>query len=311
MTNTIILGNTGVVPLHKQRRPGPRTEAWAGWLFVLPFVLLFTVFIAVPMFLAAATSLTDMKARDLRNPLNAEFVGFDTFAKVFSDPAFLQSVGTTALFVVLCVPLSMGIGLFLAVLLDTGIRRLRAFFRAAVYVPVITNIVAVAVIFQYAFSLGGPINTALESFSFPAVNWLGESGTAVFTVVLMSVWRNVGMCMVLFLAGLQAVPGDVYEAAQTDGAGPVRRFWSITLPLLRPTTLLVSVLMTFFFINIFEEPYMLTGGGPLGSTRSLALWVYEQFGFGNVAASMAGSVVLLALVAIVAAIQFRLLRPKH
>lgn len=288
-----------------------RAEARMAWIFVTPFLVLFATFIAVPTLIALTTSFTDMGVRDMRNPLGAEFVGFDTFVGVFSDPSFVQSIGTTALYVVLCVPLSMGAGLALAILLNRGIRRLRSLYRAAVYLPVITNVVAIAVIWQYAFSISGPINTGLDSFGLPAVNWLGESGTAVFTVVLMAVWRNIGMCMVLFLAGLQTIPEEVYEAAQTDGAGVWRRFWSVTLPLLRPTTLLVTFLMTLFFINIFEEPYVLTAGGPVGSTRSMALWVYQQFGFGNTAASMAGSVILLLLVAIVAAVQFRVLRPKH
>lgn len=295
---------------RKRGLPG-RAEARLGWLFVLPFLALFAIFVAVPGIIALATSFTDMKSRDIRNPLRADFVGFDTFARIFSDPTFVQSVGTTAVYVVVCVPVSMTLGLALALVLNSGIRRLRSLFRAAVYLPVITNIVAVAVIWQYAFSPDGPVNSTLLGAGLAGVNWLGDPGSAVFTVILMAVWRNIGMCMVLFLAGLQSIPEDVYEAAQTDGAGIVRRLWSVTLPLLRPTTLLVTFLMTLFFINIFEEPYVLTGGGPLGSTRSVALWVYQQFGFGNMAASMAGSIVLLVLVTLVALVQFRFLRPKH
>ncbi|MFT4230444.1 MAG: sugar ABC transporter permease [Microbacterium sp.] len=295
----------------KKSREGSRAEAVTGWLFLAPFLVIFVVFTAIPTVLAIASSMTDMTARDIRDPLGVNFTGLDAFVAVIGNATFQSSFLNTVLFVVLCVPLSMGIGLALAIMLNNGIRRLRTFFRAAVYVPVITNIVAAAVIWQYAFSITGPVNSSLGGLGLAEPNWLGEPGWAITTVVMMGVWRNIGTCMILFLAGLQSVPEEVYEAAATDGAGAVRRLWSITLPLLRPTTLLVTVLMTVSFLNIFEEPYLLTSGGPLGSTRSLALWVYEQFGFGNISASMAGSVLLLILVAIVAAVQFRMLRPKH
>lgn len=295
----------------RKAHEGTRAEAITAWLFLVPFLAVFAVFTAIPAVLAIGASLTDMSARDIRDPLNVNFVGFDSFAQVLANPSFQSSFLNTILFVVLCVPLSMALGFALALMLNNGIRRLRATFRAAAYVPVITNIVAAAVIWQYAFSISGPVNTSLGDLGLPEPNWLGEPGWAVTTVVMMGVWRTAGTCMILFLAGLQAVPEEVYEAASTDGAGWVRRLWSITLPLLRPTTLLVSVLMTVSFLNIFEEPYLLTRGGPLGSTRSIAVWVYEQFGFGNVSASMAGSVLLLVLVGIVAIVQFRMLRPKH
>lgn len=295
----------------RKAHEGTRAEAITAWVFLIPFLVIFAVFTAIPGILAIGASLTDMKARDIRDPLAVNFVGFDAFADVLANPSFQSSFLNTVLFVVLCVPLSMALGFALALMLNNGIRRLKPLFRAAAYVPVITNIVAAAVIWQYAFSITGPVNTTLADIGLPAPNWLGEPGWAVTTVVMMGVWRTAGTCMVLFLAGLQAVPEEVYEAAATDGAGAWRRLWSITLPLLRPTTLLVSVLMTVSFLNIFEEPYLLTRGGPLGSTRSIAVWVYEQFGFGNVAASMAGSVLLLVLVGIVAIVQFRMLRPKH
>jgi multiple sugar transport system permease protein len=295
----------------RKAHEGSRAEAITGWLFLVPFLVIFVVFTAIPTVLAVGSSLTDMGARDIRDPFNVNFVGFDSFAAVISNPSFQSSFLNTIMFVVLCVPLSMALGLALALILNNGIRRLRAFFRAAAYVPVITNIVAAAVIWQYAFSISGPVNTTLGDLGLPEPNWLGEPGWAITTVVGMGVWRTAGTCMILFLAGLQAVPEEIYEAASTDGAGWIRRLWSITLPLLRPTTLLVTVLMTVSFLNIFEEPYLLTKGGPLGSTRSIAVWVYEQFGFGNVSASMAGSVLLLLLVGIVAIVQFRMLRPKH
>lgn len=290
---------------------GSRAEATTAWLFLAPFLAIFLLFTGIPAVLAIGASLTDMTARDIRDPFNVNFTGFEGFAAIIGNPGFQSAFLNTVMFVVLCVPLSMALGFALALMLNNGIRRLRNLFRAAAYIPVITNIVAAAVIWQYAFSIAGPVNNVLGGLGLPAPNWLGEPGWAVTTVVAMGVWRTTGTCMILFLAGLQAVPEEIYEAAATDGAGAWRRLWSITLPLLRPTTLLVTVLQTVSFLNIFEEPYLLTKGGPLGSTKSIAVWVYEQFGFGNISASMAGSVLLLVLVGIVAFVQFRILRPKH
>lgn len=292
-------------------REGSRAERTTAWLFLTPFLAIFLLFTGIPAVLAIGASLTDMSARDIRDPLNVNFTGFEGFAEVLTNPSFQGAFFNTIMFVALCVPLSMGLGLSLALMLNNGIRRLKSTFRAAIYIPVITNIVAAAVIWQYAFSITGPVNSSLGDLGLFQPNWLGDPAWAVTTVVGMGIWRTAGTCMILFLAGLQAVPEEIYEAAATDGAGGFRRLWSITLPLLRPTTLLVTILMTVSFLNIFEEPYLLTRGGPLGSTRSMALWVYEQFGFGNVSASMAGSVMLLILVGIVALVQFRLLRPKH
>lgn len=295
----------------RKAHEGSRAETTTAWLFLVPFLAIFLLFTGIPAILAISASLTDISARDIRDPFNVNFTGLQGFVDIIGNPGFQSAFLNTVMFVVICVPLSMALGLALALMLNNGIRRLRNFFRAAAYVPVITNIVAAAVIWQYAFSITGPVNSTLLDLGLPAPNWLGEPGWAVTTVVMMGIWRTTGTCMILFLAGLQAVPEEIYEAAATDGAGAWRRLWSITLPLLRPTTLLVTVLQTVSFLNIFEEPYLLTKGGPLGSTKSIAVWVYEQFGFGNVSASMAGSVLLLLLVGIVAIVQFRILRPKH
>lgn len=240
------------------RARSERAEALTGWLFVAPFLILFAFFIAFPVIAAAYTAFTDMTSRDVRTPFSVDFVGLETFLGVLGDADFHRAFLNTVGFVVLCVPLSMGIGFGLALILNNGINRLRTFFRAAVYLPVITNIVAAAVIWQYAFSLTGPVNSALRGMAVDAVNWLGSPVPAFAMVVVMGVWRTLGTCMVLYLAGLQAVPTEVTEAASVDGAGPFRTLWSITLPLLRPTSLLVSVLMTVSFLNIFEEPYLLT-----------------------------------------------------
>lgn len=291
--------------------PRERHANRIGWLFVSPLVLILATFTALPAAIALILGFTDIGPSDLRDPLGVNLVGFQTFGDVLTDPTFLRAAFNTLLFVGISVPSTIVIAFLLALVLNEGIRRLRSFFRAAIYLPVITNIVAAAVIWQYAFTIGGPVNGALASIGIDGPNWLGDPFWAVPTVASLGVWRNIGTAMIFFLAGLQGISTEINEAASLDGAGFWGRTLRITIPLLRPTTLLVAILTTVSFLNIFDEPYLVTRGGPLGSTQSLALWVYEKFGFGDIAASMAGSFLLLALVGVIAVIQFRLLRPKH
>ena len=287
-----------------------RWRATTAWLFLAPFMTIFIVFTAVPALLALIYSFTDIGVADIRHPLNVDFT-LATFAKVLTNAGFLKSLVTTGLFIFIGVPITMALGLGLALGLNSGIQKLRATYRAAFYLPVITNVVAAAVIWQYAFTLSGPVNSFLTSIGSGGPNWLGDPKMAMTTVLMLAIWRNVGTCMVLFLAGLQSIPEDVYEAAEIDGASAWKRFTAMTLPLLQPATLLVTVLMTVSFMNIFDEPYLLTKGGPLGSTRSVALWVYEQFGHGNIASAMAGSYVMLAIVILLGFLQLRVLRARQ
>lgn len=292
------------VPLTKRER----RNTLRGWLYVSPFMAVFLLFTAIPAVIALIYSFTDMGLADIRRPLGVDFTFLDTFRKVLTNIGFLKSLGTTAIFVIIGVPLTMALGLLLALALNSGITKLKALYRSAFYLPVITNVVAAAVIWQYAFTLGGPVNTLLAQLGFGGPNWLGDPTLAMGTVIMLTVWRNVGTCMVPFLAGLQAIPPDVCEASALDGASRWQRFAQITLPLLKPATLLVTVLMTVSYMNIFDEPYLLTKGGPVGATRSVALWVYEQFGHGNIAVAIAGSYIMLAIVAVLGIIQLRLLR---
>jgi multiple sugar transport system permease protein len=279
-------------------------------MFLAPFAVVFLVYTAVPTVAALAISFTDMQGRDLRTPFAVSFTGLDNYLRIFGDARFLGDLRNTFVFVVIGVPITMVLGFALAVVLNTGIRRLRGVFRSVFFAPVVTNIVAVALIWQYAFNTNGTVNQVLADLGFSGPNWLGDPNLAMPVVILLGIWRNFGTAMILFLAGLQTVPEDVHEAAALDGAGWWRRMWHITLPLLRPTILLVSVLLTVFFLNVFEEPYLLTDGGPLGSTESVALYTYRQFGFGQFGTSAAASFVILTLVAVVSIVQFRMLRPR-
>ncbi|MER6005779.1 carbohydrate ABC transporter permease [Nonomuraea sp. NPDC051941] len=292
------------------RRPRGSRRTGVAWLFLAPFAIVFLLYTAVPTVAALGFSLTDLRGTDLRDPFAVDFTGLENYLRLFQDESFLRDILNTALFVVVGVPLTMGIGFALAFALNTGIRRLRGVFRVVFFAPVVTNIVAVALIWQYAFNAGGTVNKVLGAVGFAGPNWLDDPNLAMPVVILLGIWRNFGTAMVLFLAGLQAVPQDVYEAAALDGAGRWRQLRNITLPLLLPTTLMVSVLLTVFYLQVFDEPYLLTNGGPLGSTESVALYTYHQFGSGALGTSSAASFVMLVLVMLVSVVQFRLLRPR-
>ncbi|MGI5452598.1 carbohydrate ABC transporter permease [Streptomyces sp. CA-249302] len=281
-----------------------------GWLFLAPFAIVFLLYTAVPTVAALGFSLTDLRGSDLRHPLAVDFTGLENYVRLFRDDAFVRDILNTALFVAVGVPLTMGAGFALALALNSGIRRLRGAFRTVFFAPVVTNVVAVALIWQYAFHADGTVNRVLSAVGLAGPNWLDDPHLAMPVVIALGVWRNFGTAMVLFLAGLQAIPRDVYEAAALDGAGSLRQLRHITLPLLLPTTLMVSVLLTVFYLQVFDEPYLLTNGGPLGSTESVALYTYHQFGVGELGVSSAASFVMLALVALVSVVQFRLLRPR-
>ena len=304
---TLSLGTSGA---SRVRRPRRQRQTLAGWVFVAPFAAIFLLFTAIPIVASLGMSVTDIHSTDLRNPFSVDFVGFTNYLELFGDPRFLRAILNTLVFVVIGVPVTMAVGFFLALVLNSGIRRFRNTFRGLYYAPVVTNIVSVALIWQYAFNREGTVNEFLATIGFAGPSWLADENLAMPVVILLGVWRNFGTAMLLFLAGLQSVPEDVQEAAALDGAGFWRRLWSVTLPLIMPTTLLVSVLLSVFYLQVFDEPYLLTGGGPLGSTESIALYIYRQFGFGNFATSSAASYLLLLLVVGVSVLQFRILRSR-
>ncbi|MGO1289428.1 MAG: carbohydrate ABC transporter permease, partial [Cellulosimicrobium funkei] len=239
------------------------------------------------------------------------FVGIENFTGVFQDELFRKALVNTFYFVLVGIPLTMVLGLALAVALNSGIEKFRSVFRVGFYTPVVTSIVAVAVVWRFILQDSGLVNTVLGWVGIDGPDWLNDSTWAMPSIILMAAWRNMGTLMIIFLAGLQAIPRDVYEAAEVDGAGSWRRFRSITVPLMRPTLLLGAVLLSVGFLQVFEEPFVMTKGGPVNSTLTISYYVYNQFGYGNYAFASAAAYVLFALIAALAAVQFRLLRSKE
>lgn len=301
-----------VAPSRRGRTVRDAAEARAGWLLSVPFLLFFGVFTAWPLIQSLYMSFTDTRSRDLRTPFAVDLVGFDNYARALGDPVFQKAALNTAIFVVVGVPLTLAAALAAAVALNKGITRFRAVYRVGFYTPVVTSIVAVAVVWRFLLHPdNGLVNIVLGVFGVEGLNWLGDQRTALPSLITMVVWRNFGTGMIIFLAGLQAVPWQLHEAAALDGANAWQRFWNVTVPVLRPTLLFVLVTTTIGYLQFFEEPFVMTRGGPLNSTISASMATYQQFGFGNYGVAGAMSYLIFAVIVIVTFVQFRLTREKE
>ncbi|WP_415925262.1 carbohydrate ABC transporter permease [Streptomyces sp. ME19-01-6] len=293
------------------RSPARGRQARAAWILAGPFLALFAAFMLLPVVWSLLMSLTDTQSADLRTPLNVSFVGFDNYVRLFQDDQFFTALRNTAVFVLVALPLTLAAGLAAAVALDRGIRRFRAVFRVGFYLPVITSIVAVAVVWKTLLEpRAGLVNLVLGWFGIDGPAWLADTRFALPVMIVMAVWRNLGTVMIIMLAGLQSVPQSLMEAAELDGAGPWQRFWRVTFPLLRPALLLTAVTTGIGYLQFFDEPFVMTGGGPLDSTLSATLYAYKQFGNGNYEMASAASYVIFVLIVALTVLQFRVLRDK-
>ncbi len=285
-------------------------DALIAWSFALPFLVLFLVFMAGPILAALITSFTDLRVTDIRNPLSVEFVGIENYLAVLGEERFQKAAANTAAYVLVGVPLAIALGLGAAVLLNQGIVRFRAFFRVGFYLPVVTSIVAIAVVWRILLGTEtGLINAILATFGIDGPGWLSDERFALWSLVAMAVWKSLGFLMVIFLAGLQTISQDLYEAAEVDGAGRWQRFRAITLPLLRPTLLFAAVITGIGYVQFLEEVYVMTQGGPLNSTVSLAYYAYNQFSFGNYGYTAAIAFILFIVIALLTVVLFRAIRP--
>jgi multiple sugar transport system permease protein len=291
-----------------RRPPGRRREVVAAYLFALPFLVLFVVFMLGPVVASFLMSFTDLRSRDVRSPLGVEPVGLQNYADLLNDETFHQAAFNTAYFVLIGVPLTMVLALAVAVGLNTGITRFTALFRVGYYLPVVTSIVAIAVVWRFLLEPNsGIINTLLGYVGVDGPSWLNDQTWALPSLIVMSAWRNMGYLVIIFLAGLQGVPTEMHEAAAIDGASAWSRFRYMTLPLMRPTLLFGGVVTMIGYLQFFEESFVMTQGGPLDKTLSVAYYTYNQFGFGNYSYAAAMAYVLFVVIMIVTALQFRLL----
>ena len=282
----------------------------AGWAFAAPALLIITVFFFVPVLSALIVSLTDFDLYALADIRNLRFVGLDNYRQLLHAPQFWRAVANTGYFVAVGVPLSLAASLASALLVNSRLAYFSAFFRTALFAPVVTTLVAVAVVWRYLLHTRyGLINYALAHVGIHPIDWLGDPHWALPAIILFAVWKNFGYNMVIFMAALHSIPVDLYEAARLDGASRWQEFGRITLPMLRPTLLLVSILTVAGYFQLFAEPYVMTQGGPLQSTVSVLYFMYEEgFKWWNLGSASAVAFLLFLMILAVTALQVRLTR---
>ncbi|TLZ18694.1 MAG: sugar ABC transporter permease [Gammaproteobacteria bacterium] len=282
----------------------------AGWAFAAPALLIITVFFFVPVLSALIVSLTDFDLYALADIRNLRFVGLDNYRQLLHAPQFWRAVANTGYFVAVGVPLSLAASLASALLVNSRLAYFSAFFRTAFFAPVVTTLVAVAVVWRYLLHTRyGLINYALAHVGIHPIDWLGDPHWALPAIILLAVWKNFGYNMVIFMAALHSIPVDLYEAARLDGASRWQEFGRITLPMLRPTLLLVSILTVAGYFQLFAEPYVMTQGGPLQSTVSVLYFMYEEgFKWWNLGSASAVAFLLFLMILAVTALQVRLTR---
>ena len=285
----------------------------AAWCFVAPALLVIVVFFFVPVLAALALSLTDFDIYALADGRNLRLVGLRNYAQLLQTPLFWQALGNTLYFVAVGVPLSVTVSLGAALLLHSRLVRFRGLFRTALFAPVVTTLVAVAVVWRYLFHPHyGWLNYALGRLGIPPVDWLGDPQWAMPAIIVFAVWKNFGYNMIIFLAGLQSIPEPLYEAARIDGASIWQQFRHVTLPMLAPILAVVNILTIAGYFQLFAEPYVMTQGGPMQSTVSVLYFMYEEgFKWWNLGSASAVAFVLFLFIFVVTALQLRLARWQY
>lgn len=282
----------------------------AAWLFLAPALLVLGLFFLLPVIAALGLSLTDYDLYALADIRNLRFVALGNYWNLLHRQEFWSALGHTFYFVLVGVPLSIAVSLGAALLLNSPLARCKAFFRTALFAPVVTTVVAVAVVWRYIFNTKyGMANYVLGLLGVHPVDWLGDPHWAMPTIILFAVWKNFGYNMIIFLAGLQAIPSDLYEAARIDGASALQQFRHITLPMLGPTLLMVGILTVSGYFQLFAEPYVMTEGGPLQSTTSVLYLMYnEGFKWWSLGTASAVAFLLFVIMFAVTALMLRLAR---
>ncbi|OGR82352.1 MAG: sugar ABC transporter permease [Elusimicrobia bacterium RIFCSPLOWO2_01_FULL_54_10] len=271
--------------------------------------MVLTLFLFIPILASFLISLTDWNIYSLADRGRLNFVGFKNYMDVVHDQVFWKSLWNTLFFTAVGVPFTIMISLLCAVVLNEKFVRWKTFFRTAFFLPVISTIVAVAVVWRWIYNPEyGLLNWFMKSVGLPEFNWLSDPSTALASLILMAAWKNFGYNMVIFLAGLQSIPEALYESARIDGANVWQLFLHVTLPGLRTTTVFVAVMSTIGYLQFFAEPYVMTNkGGPLNSTMSIVLYMYNQgFKFFQLGYASALAYILFGIIFAFTFLQIRL-----
>ena len=285
-------------------------SARAGWIFVAPALIVLGLFFFLPVLAALLMSLTDFDLYALSDFDNLRFIGLHNYTQLLGEPLFWKALGNTFYFVVLGAPLSIGVSLGAALLVNSKLARFRNLYRTLFFAPVVTTLVAVAVVWRYIFHTRyGFLNYALSLVGLDPIDWMGDPHWAMPAIVVMAVWKNFGYNMIILLAALQSIPEDLYEAARIDGASTWRLFVHVTLPGLAPVLTLVSILTMTGYFQLFAEPYVMTEGGPLQSTLSVLYFMYQEgFIWWSLGRASAVAFLLFVLMFAVTMLQLRVTR---
>jgi len=291
----------------------PAEANTAAWFFLAPALLLIGVFFFLPVAASLLLSVTDFDIYGIANASNTRFVGLQNYVKLLHTPDFWKALKNTFYFAFVGGPLTIAVSLGAALLLNSKLVRFKGFFRTIYFTPFVTTLVAVAIVWRYLYHTRyGLFNYGLSKVGIAPIDWLGDPHWAMPAIILMAVWKSFGYNMLIFIAGLQAVPEELYDAAEIDGAGAFRRFFSITLPMLAPTLVFISVITMIGYFQLFAEPYVMTQGGPLRSTTSVVLLMYEEgFRWWRMGYAAAIAFVLFVVILIATLLQFRLQRSER
>lgn len=282
-----------------------RTKLYAPYFFLAPALVTLLIFFFLPVAAALFMSFTDFDIYSLAKLSWARFIFLRNYQNLFSDPLFWKALFNTTYFVAVGGPLTVFIALLAAIMLNSKLLVFRSMFRLAFFMPVVTTLVAVAVVWRYLYHPAfGPINYLLSLLGIAAVDWLGDPAWAMPSLIALAVWKNFGYHMMIFLAGLQAIPESLYESARLDGANWLQQQISITLPQLAPTTFFVIIMTAIGYFQFFAEPYVMTQGGPANATLSIVLYLYQQgFRWWQMGYSAAIAFVLFIIIFVIAIVQ--------
>jgi multiple sugar transport system permease protein len=305
---------TAPEPVRPSTKPRSRfkvlmREMWkqrAAYLFLLPKLILFTVFVLIPIFWAFIVSFQEF------GPFESEWVGFKNFEAVFQDETFMIALVNTLKYTIFTVPISVLLALVLATLIHPLGRFAQSFFRGAFYLPTVTSMVIIAMVWRWVYNYRfGLFNYFLSFFGIPPQDWLNQSDTALWALIIMSILIPPGVGIIMYLAAMGSIPETLYEAAKIDGANAFQRWWRITVPLLKPTTLYLTMLSMIGSFQVFIQVILMTGGGPGNATETLVHLIYKT-GFRDLEFGLASAqaMVLFVLTLIFGVIQYRLLYRK-
>ncbi|MGE7365324.1 carbohydrate ABC transporter permease [Desemzia incerta] len=286
----------------------------APYFFVAPALILLIMFSIIPIFIALFISFTDMSLAGLADYSRIEFLGLENYSRIVADPTFLKAIYNTIFYVILGVPLVVLFSMGIAILINMGDGKFFSFMRLVFYSPSITNIVAVAIVWSFLFNPSdsiGLFNRMLGTIGIGPIGWLQDVAVSKISLIILAVWRGLGINMLIFSAALQNIPRSMYEAAELDGASRWQQIRFITVPQLKFSTFFVIVTTLIGWLQFFEEPFVMTEGGPLNSTLSVSLFIYRNgFQLNNFGYAAAGSLILFVIIIMATMIQLRIQRKQ-